>query len=64
METQLPARRSPARQLQALLAALRTGNVSTMASAITLRLVFMADTAVLTRTGTHLAARLTFARTT
>lgn len=64
MATQLPAQRKLVLQQQVLLAAPTTGSVSTMASATTLHKSSMADTAVLTRTGIHLAAPQTCARTT
>ena len=59
MGTKPPTRRSLALQRRALLAAQTTGNVLITASATTLPAVFMAGTAVLTRTGTRLAVPLT-----
>lgn len=59
MATQLQAQRKPAHQLQALLAVRITGNASTMVSATTLPTSCTAGTAVLTRTGIHLAAHPT-----
>ena len=64
MATQLQAQRRLARQLQAQLAVQRIGNVSIMVSVTTLPTSCTADTAVLTRTGTHLAAQRTCALTT
>lgn len=57
MATQLQAQKRLARQHQALLAVQRTGNVWTMVSVTTLPTSCTADTAALTRTGTHLAVQ-------
>jgi hypothetical protein len=64
MAKQLPTQRKLALQQQVLLAAPTTGSVLTMGSATTLQKSSMADTAVLTRTGIHLAAPQTCAHTT